>query len=128
MPKPVDPVEDESELHDDIIRLCKSRGWYYVRSRMDKRTTQAVGVPDFIIAADGGKSIWIECKAKGNKPTNEQLATITFLKAKGHVAGICYNMTDVAKLIYESKSNPADYAGAGVLCGCTKPEPSTTSA
>lgn len=95
LPQPADPVSSESDLHDEIIQLCKRRGWFYVHSRMDKRTTQAVGVPDFIIAADGGRTFWIECKAKGNKPTNEQLATITFLKAKGHAAAICYNMADV---------------------------------
>lgn len=94
-----DPVTKESDLHQDIIDLCKRRGWFYVRSRMDRRTTQAVGVPDFIIAADGGKTIWIEAKAKGNKPSSEQLATITFLKAKGHVAAICYNMADVMGLV-----------------------------
>lgn len=99
IPMPTDAVEVESELHQEIIDLCKRRGWFYVRSRMDKRTTQAIGVPDFIIAADDGKTIWIEAKAKGNKPTTEQLATITFLKAKGHLAGLAYNMADVMNLI-----------------------------
>lgn len=94
-----DPVAKESDLHQDIIDLCRRRGWFYVRSRMDRRTTQAIGVPDFIIAADDGKTIWIECKAKGNKASNEQLATITFLKAKGHVAAVCYSMADVMELV-----------------------------
>lgn len=103
LPESIHPVSREGDLHDDIIRLCKARSWFYVHSRMDKRTTQACGVPDFIIAMDDGKTAWIECKAKGNKPSNEQLATITFLKAKGHIAGLAYNMADVLNLIYGSQ-------------------------
>lgn len=106
-----EPVTKESDLHQDIIDLCKRRGWFYVRSRMDRRTTQAIGVPDFIVAADGGKTIWIECKAKGNKPSSEQLATITFLKAKGHAAAICYNMADVMELVAKASAAPAAPGG-----------------
>lgn len=51
-PVPEDAVERESDLHDDIIALCKTNGWYYVHSRRDKATTNAVGTPDFIIAAE----------------------------------------------------------------------------
>lgn len=111
MPVSDDPVTKESDLHQDIIDLCKRRGWFYVRSRMDRRSTQAPGVPDFIVAADDGKTIWIECKAKGNKPSNEQLATITFLKAKGHAAAICYNMADVMELV--AKASAASAAPGG---------------
>lgn len=99
MPTEPEIVEQESDLHDEIIRICKCRGWFYVHSRMDKRTTQAVGVPDFIIAADNSETYWIECKRKGSKPTPEQLATICHLRHNGHIAGIVTNMAEFWQLV-----------------------------
>ena len=99
-----DPVEKESDLHDDIIRFCRAHGLYYVHSRMDRATTQAKGVSDFVIAVEGGLTVWIEAKSKRGKVTTEQLATIAFLKRLGHAAAICYNMADVIDLISTAQS------------------------
>lgn len=101
LPPVGEPVPIESELHDEIIRVCKCRGWFYVHARMDKRTTQACGTPDFIIADGNGETYWIECKRKGSKPTPEQLATICHLRHNGHIAGIVTNMAEFWKLITE---------------------------
>ena len=104
VPQPSEPVEKESDLHDDIIRFCRAHGLYYVHSRMDRATTQAKGVSDFVIAVDGGVTVWIEAKAKRGKVTTEQLATIAHLKRLGHAAAICYNMADVIDLISTAQS------------------------
>jgi len=117
-----DPVEKESDLHDDIIGLCRARGWYYVHSRMDRATTQAKGVSDFVIALDGGVTVWIEAKAKRGKVTTEQLATIAHLKKLGHAAGIAYNMADVADLIVTAQVAAAEVR-AGLESGRQLSEP-----
>jgi len=104
LPQPSEPVEKESDLHDDIIGLCRANGWYYVHSRMDRATTQAKGVSDFVIALDDGLTVWIEAKAKRGKVTTEQLATISHLKKLGHAAGIAYNTANVVDLITSAKS------------------------
>jgi hypothetical protein len=88
----------ESTLHYRIIAECKKRGWYYVHSRMDRRTTQAKGVPDFIIAAHG-KTYWIEAKALGKKLRPEQLGAIQWLTSLNHTAACVWSMEDFFKVI-----------------------------
>jgi hypothetical protein len=51
---------------------------------MDMATTTALGVPDFGILADQGRTIWIECKAKGGKLKPEQLAFHAVAANLGH--------------------------------------------
>lgn len=64
----------ESDLHDYIMQECRQRCWLAVHSRMDRATTTALGVPDFIIFADGGRVFLIEAKTRTGKMKPEQLA------------------------------------------------------
>lgn len=95
---PNEGVEYEAKLHEQIIEACQQRGWYFVRSRMDRPTTQQKGVPDFIIAAHG-KTYWVEAKAKGKKLTREQNGTLHWLQHLGHPAGMVYSLADFLALI-----------------------------
>lgn len=85
----------ERNLHEAIEAELRRRGWYYVHSRMDKRTTTAVGVPDFIAAAPGGRTIWIEAKARNEKPTKEQAAAHCWLRKHGHVVIVARSLEQV---------------------------------
>lgn len=85
-------VDIESKLHEQIIAECRRRGWYYVHSRMDRRTTTALGVPDFIVAADGGRTFWIEAKARNRKLTREQAGAISWLTMLGHKSIVVHNL------------------------------------
>ncbi len=89
-------VERERDLHDRIEADLKSRRWYYVHSRTDKKTTQAKGVPDFIIAAPGvpAKTLWIEIKKKGGKLSPEQNITRHILCALNHYYFTVYSWDD----------------------------------
>src|SRR6267154_4163837 len=97
----------ESELHDQIEAELKRRRWYYVHSRTDKRTTQGLGVPDFIIAAPdrlifrgGGsdtqlaRTYWIEVKRKRGKLSQEQAVTKHVLTALGHRHHVVYSFKE----------------------------------
>ena len=85
-------VDREGDLHDYIIGYCKARGWYYVHSRTDRRTTTAIGVPDFIIATYGGKVLWVEVKIKGNKPSIAQRAVGIMLRHLGQDYALIYSI------------------------------------
>lgn len=63
-------------LHEQIMDYCDARWpkWVYVHSRTDQPSSVSVGLPDFVIALPNGKTLWLECKAKGGKLTTEQLA------------------------------------------------------
>lgn len=90
---------DEAKLHDAIIEVCKARGFYYVHSRMDRATTTALGVVDFVIAADNGKTYWIEAKARKKKPTREQAGTLLWLNNLGHKTAVVRNLDEFLKAI-----------------------------
>lgn len=63
----------EAELHEEIMQYCRLRSWIAVHSRMDKRSTVAKGVTDFIIVTPQ-TVMFIECKRPGKERTEEQLA------------------------------------------------------
>lgn len=97
---PSEPFEGrESELHDQIQAELKRRRWYYVHSRTDKRTTQELGTPDFIIAVPiNGKTIWMEVKRKGGKLTPEQNAVRHVLTASLHIHRVVYSIKEVIEI------------------------------
>lgn len=87
-------VEREADLHDQIEKECRRRGWPFVHSRMDRRTTTAVGTVDFVIAAGNGRTLWIEAKGAKTKVTREQAATIHWLNTLGHAAAIVHSLDE----------------------------------
>lgn len=76
----------EREIQDQIEAFLRSLGpeCYYVRSRMDKPTTNAVGTPDFI-GWYRGTPFAFEVKRKGRKPTPEQQAKLAWCHRAGAV-------------------------------------------
>lgn len=94
-----DPVLVESKLHEDIIAHCKDNGWKHIHSRMDRRSTVGNGVCDFIIAADGGRVFWIECKSRSGKLTMEQNVFIVWLAKLGHKVSVVTSMGEFMEAI-----------------------------
>lgn len=78
------PIGREESIHDQIEADLINRRFYYVHSRMDKRTTTALGVPDFIVAAPNCVTLWIEVKRRGGKLSKEQQITKHILLALNH--------------------------------------------
>ena len=75
----------ESELHAEISAYCRSKGWYVIHSRMDRRQTAGIGTPDYVIVGHGGRVWFIEAKRRGGKATREQAAVgvmLTYLGVK----------------------------------------------
>lgn len=89
----------ESDLHDQILAECRRRGWLAIHSRMDKRTTNRVGTPDFIIAMNNGQTLFIEVKAKGKKLSTEQAATMAWLLKLGHSPKLVYSLNEFMALL-----------------------------
>ncbi len=94
-----EPAKHESDLHDEIIAFCRSKGWYYIHSRTDRPTTNQVGCPDFCIVMDGGRIVFLEVKRPGSKPTPAQAATIAWLRKLGASAHIVHDMQEFAAAI-----------------------------
>jgi hypothetical protein len=94
VPAVADAVSDEGGLHDEILAECRRRLWPAVHSRMDMATTQGKGTPDFCIAADGGRTFWIECKTAKGKLTPEQIGWRMMLQRNGHKYAVVRSMTE----------------------------------
>ncbi len=95
----LNPVSLEADLHQQIEQYCRSKGWICFHGSMAHRTHRTIGEPDFIIAADGGRTFWVEVKRKGGKATPAQLGTIAWLQKLGQTAAIVWSMDDFLKLI-----------------------------
>lgn len=93
--------ELESHLHEQILEYCRGRGHAVVHSRMDKKTTTDLGVPDFIISTPG-RVFFIEAKRKCRKATPQQLAFLAQVRKDGHPCGVVYNYEEFLNLINDN--------------------------
>lgn len=92
-------VEQESDLHDEIIKECARRGWIPFHSRMDRPQTGNVGTPDFIIATDDGRTLYVECKRRKGKLTIAQQATLHWLLANKQIAFVVTSLDEFLRLV-----------------------------
>ncbi len=74
-------------LHEKIVDWCNSQWprWKCIHARTDKKSTIGEGVHDFTIFAPGGRTLCIECKMPGKKPTEAQQVWATELSMLGHM-------------------------------------------
>lgn len=94
-----DGVSDESALHDAILGECQRRGWIAFHSRMDRPSTLMRGAPDFLILADGGAVILVECKTKTGKLSTEQSAVIAWARKLEHTVHVVRSLDEFLTLL-----------------------------
>jgi hypothetical protein len=78
------PVERESDLHNQIIAHCRLWGWIYFHGSTAHRAMRTIGEPDFTILADGGRIFFLECKTTKGKLSPQQLAMKVWAEKLGH--------------------------------------------
>lgn len=93
------PPSEEADLHDEVEKYCRSKGWLYIHPRMDQKSTISTGWPDFSIFMDGGKTVCLELKRPGAKPTHKQLQTLAHLRKLGHLAACVDRWEDALLLL-----------------------------
>ena len=70
--KPLQPrIASERELHAEIAAILDAKGIVFVRSRMDKKTTNRKGTPDFLFSIRGHSFAW-EVKTEKGRLSLEQ--------------------------------------------------------
>lgn len=75
---------EESDLHDAIISECRRRGWIALHGSMARRTARTEGEWDFVILADAGRVLFVECKTKIGKLSAAQAALHHWAAKLGH--------------------------------------------
>lgn len=93
----------ERDLHDEIEARCRAEGWAYVHSRMDKRSTNNVGTPDFILLRSDmtatPECLLIECKRPGQKQTVAQLKWAAWAKKNGWIVHLVHSVEEWEALL-----------------------------
>lgn len=74
----------ESDARAAVVRYCESQGWAVFQGNPTRPSGRTLGEPDLTIAADGGRTFWVEMKSRTGKPRPEQLAKGAMLKKLGH--------------------------------------------
>ena len=98
-------VDRESDLHDAIIADCRRRGWIVIHSRMDRATTTAKGVPDFLIFADRARVFLFEAKRKNGKLTPEQQGFAMMADMLGFTVHVVRSFPEYWKIV-EGETKP----------------------
>lgn len=104
-------VDKEDVLHDAIEAYCRSQGWLYVHSRMDKRTTNQTGTPDFIVALPGGVTLWAEIKKGKEKLSGAQMSVAAQLRHHDHRYVVARSLEDFVRATKESFTDMMVKAG-----------------
>jgi hypothetical protein len=76
-------VDEEEDLHKDILSECARRGWIAFHGSMAHSTFRTPGEPDFVLLLDGGRVLLVECKSKTGKPSTAQLGIIAWAAKLG---------------------------------------------
>jgi hypothetical protein len=77
-------VSREALLHEEIFDECRRRGWIALHGSMAERTCRTLGEPDFVILADGGRVLFVECKSRIGKLSPAQAALKHHAEKLGH--------------------------------------------
>ena len=96
-------VEREGDLHDQVGDYCKAHGYLVRHDRMGRRTTGQIGWPDYEIFMPNKRFCALELKAKGNKASEEQLATIAWFHKFEFTAEIVDNLPDAIHVMESTK-------------------------
>jgi hypothetical protein len=89
----------ESDLHADIIELCKSKGWIYFHGSMAHRAMRTLGEPDFTILADGGRVFFVEAKTKTGKLSVEQAGLQMWAERLGHTIYVVRSLPEFLSMV-----------------------------
>lgn len=91
-------ARSERELQNQIAGLLTIRGIWFCRSRMDRPTTQAKGVPDFLLCLLG-HAVALEAKYDKGKLSAEQERTHEQMKANGWKVHVVRTLDETRMLL-----------------------------
>lgn len=91
-------VERESDLHDEVFDECRRRGWIALHGSMAARTQRTLGEPDFVILADGGRVLLVECKSRSGKLSPAQQALKFHAEKLEHSVHVVRSMEDFLRV------------------------------
>ena len=95
-------VSREAELQEQIFDACRQRGWIALHGSMAERSHRTLGEPDFTILADGGRVLFVECKARSGKLSPAQAALKFHAEKLGHTIHIVRSLEEFLRIASEA--------------------------
>ena len=92
-------VGREAELHEAIFEECRRRCWIALHGSMAERTCRTLGEPDFVILADGGRVLFVECKSRTGKLSPAQAALKHHAESLDHTIHVVRSMESFLHLL-----------------------------
>ena len=92
-------VVSEASLHEEIFAECRQRGWIALHGSMAERTYRTLGEPDFVILADGGRVLFVECKSRMGKLSPAQFALKHHAEKLGHTVHVVRSLEEFLQLV-----------------------------
>jgi hypothetical protein len=100
-----DAVEDESDLHADILKECRRRGWLPFHGSMAHSTFRTPGEPDFVLLCHGRRVLLVECKTKTGKLTPDQQGVKAWAESLGFEYHIVWSFPQFLTIADSSPPN-----------------------
>lgn len=101
----------EAQLHQAFSAWLNKHELPYIHSRTDRRTSTALGDPDYLVAFMG-HCLFLELKVGKNKLSPVQEKRIAYIRKSGNKVAICYTLEACIEAVLN------------ILCSGKPPEPS----
>ncbi len=98
-------VVKEADLHEEIFAECRRRGWIALHGSMAERTCRTLGEPDFVILADGGRVLFVECKTRTGKLSPAQFALKHHAEKLGHTVQVVRSLDEFLQIASEANKH-----------------------
>jgi len=95
---PRSAVEEEEELHNQIIAHCRRSDWLYFHGSMAHKTKRVAGEPDFQLLLPGGRFLLVECKSKTGELSPAQKLVKDHAARLGHTVHEVRSFEEFLKL------------------------------
>jgi len=99
-----DEAGQEAGLHREILQWCASNHCPPIHSPMHRKSSQTPGSPDFTIVLKNGHVLFVECKTKVGKLSEEQIVwhhlayrngkTVYIVRSMAEFLGIVSDLTE----------------------------------
>ena len=105
-------VAREAVLHEEIFDECRRRGWIALHGSMAERTCRTLGEPDFVILADGGRVLFVECKSRTGKLSPAQAVLKFHAEKLGHTVHVVRSMEEFLAVVSGTDGMQATNGGS----------------
>lgn len=93
-------AKSERDIQNQIANWLLLHGVWFTRSAMNKRTTNTLGTPDFLLAVNG-RAIGLEVKFGAGKLRPEQENAITEMGKNGWCVAVVRSLPEAIEFIEE---------------------------